>query len=114
VNGSANAIHTNYGITVGAQTPLLGIRVWGTYILDGSLDPERISNVDVKYTGYKGYRVGGGIYFTILSINYEYQEAKYATANLEELGPFSNLGAFSNTDATDKRHILSVSFPLRF
>ncbi len=114
VNGKADAIHTNYGATVGAQTPFLGLRVWGTYIIDGSLDPDRVNNVNVKFTKFKGYRIGAGLFFAIVSINYEYQEAKYGKASLEEIGPFSNVGVLDTVDATDKRHIVSVSFPLRF
>jgi hypothetical protein len=110
MNGSADATAHNLGVTLGGQVPLFGLRVWGTSILDGQLNPETINAADVKYTGFKGYRVGAGIKILLVSLNLEYQEAKYNTGELESFGPFTS-GATAGLDGMQKSYIVSVSFP---
>jgi hypothetical protein len=108
LNGNADANAYNYGVTLGAQTPLAGLRVWGTYILGGEIDPKEINNVDIKFKDLKGYRVGAGFYVAMVSINLEYQDAKYD--KLE-----STQGITGTTDSItgdDKAWIASVSFPV--
>ncbi|MBK7891384.1 MAG: hypothetical protein IPJ84_11210 [Bdellovibrionales bacterium] len=39
VNYNAKAVSTNWGLVVGMQMPTLGLRVWGTYLLGGELNP---------------------------------------------------------------------------
>lgn len=108
LNSNADANAYNYGVTVGVQTPLAGLRVWGTYILGGEIDPKEINNVDIKFKDLKGYRVGAGFYVAMVSINLEYQDAKYN--KLE-----STQGITGTTDSItgeDKAWIASVSFPV--
>ena len=63
LNKSAKAQALNYGPTFGLQTPFFGIRLWNTFILDGSLNPDSINSVDVEYKGFNGYRIGGFLIF---------------------------------------------------
>lgn len=107
---SADATAYNGGLTLGVQTPLAGIRVWGTYIADGMLDPDSIRSVDLKYTGFNGYRIGGGFYIAMVSINLEYQEAKYKNNSVTSVGPFTP-GTLDNVYGTQTGYIVSVSFP---
>ncbi|MFM6928738.1 MAG: hypothetical protein ACKOX6_09745 [Bdellovibrio sp.] len=110
LGGSGAATAYNAGLTLGVQTPVAGLRVWGTYILTGNMDPEKIRNVDVKLNDLKGFRVGAGLYIASLSLNLEYQDAKYDSTTVEEAGPLS--GNLDGIDGKDKSYILSVSFPV--
>lgn len=107
---SADATAYNAGVTLGVQTPLAGIRVWGTYILAGELNPKDLNGFDVKFNDLKGYRVGAGIYVGIVSLNVEYQDAKYDSTTIEDAGGLS--GNLDSVDGHDKSYILSVSFPV--
>lgn len=110
LGGDADADAYNLGLTVGAQTPVAGLRVWGTYLLGGELNPAEINGADIKWKDLKGYRVGVGLYVGVVSINAEYQDAKYDSLTVEKAGPISG-----NTDSIkgdDKSYILSVSFPI--
>ncbi|KYG66412.1 hypothetical protein AZI86_05015 [Bdellovibrio bacteriovorus] len=114
---SSNNIDTasnqyNYGLMVGAQTPFLGIRVFGTYILGGELNPDEDNSVDAKFTEGTGYRVGAGVHFAFVSVNLEYQDMKYNKTTLESVGPFA--GPDLDYDLTNKSYILSVGFPFEF
>lgn len=108
LNGNADANAYNYGVTLGAQTPLAGLRVWGTYILGGEINPKEISNVDVKFKDFKGYRVGAGFYVSMVSINLEYQDAKYDKLESEQ----GITGSTDSISGKDKAWIASVSFPV--
>jgi hypothetical protein len=108
---SADASGYNYGAVLGVQTPVVGLRVWGTYVFGGQLDPESDNSVDLKFKDAKGYRVGVGFRIAIVSLNLEYQDLKYDTTVLQALGPFTS-GAESSIDLKDKAWILSVSFPI--
>ena len=110
LGGKASADSWNGGVTLGAQTPVAGLRVWGTYILGGTLNPEEIGGVDVKFNDLKGYRIGAGIYIGVVSLNAEYQDAKYDSTTVEKAGPIS--GTTDDIDGHDKSWILSVSFPI--
>ena len=107
---TADAKAYNGGITLGAQTPVAGLRVWGTYLLTGELDPEGIGQVDVKYKDLKGYRIGAGLYVGVVSGNLEYENSKYDTTEFEKLGPIS--GSTDDITGENKYYILSVSFPI--
>ncbi len=115
LSSSTDSSAYNYGVTLGVQTPLLGIRVWGTYIIDGMLDPGDLrflgTTVNAKYSGMNGYRVGAGLYVAAISINLEYQDARYNTTTLENIGPFA-VGSFNNVSAQQKGYIASISFPI--
>ncbi len=111
MNTSAASTNTNVGVTLGLQTPLQGVRVWGTYILDGTTDPEKLGSLNVKYAGKKGYRVGAGVYVAMVSVNLEYEDAKYDGVTVESVGPFAG-GVLDKIDTPQKSYILSVSFPI--
>ncbi len=108
LNGSALAKALNYGATVGIQTPFLGIRIWNTFILDGNLDPDKINGINIKHTGFNGYRLGAGLYVAVVSVNLEYQEANYKDFSVESFG----FGSVSGVEGKQKSYILSVSFPI--
>ena len=106
----ASADSMNLGAVVGMQMPEVGLRIWGSYILLGSLDPERSQNTNVKFEDAKGYRVGVGFRVASVSLNLEYQKLTYGKSTLEELGPIApGLGLGKLDDAS---YIASVSFPL--
>lgn len=109
---SASALY-NYGPVVGLQTPIIGLRVWGSYVLDGQLDPEESNSVDLKFTQAQGYRVGVGFQIIMLSLNLEYQDLKYGSTTVEKLGPFA-ANASDSVSLKNKSYIVSVSFPLEF
>ena len=104
----------NAGVTLGMQTPFYGIRVWGTYILAGELNPKAVSGgsldgLDVKFKDMKGYRVGAGVYVKSVSINLEYQDAKFDTTTVENsVGG----GDYTSVEGKDKAYIVSLSFPV--
>jgi hypothetical protein len=114
LNYDAKATSTNLGPVIGMQMPNLGLRVWGTYILSGDLDPEKSGNYDVKFQDAKGYRIGTGFHVASVSLNVEYQELKYGKTNLEQIGPFSPGTTLSDVKLENRSWIASVSFPVEF
>ena len=112
VNYDASAKAFNYGATLGVQTPVAGLRVWGTYVFGGELDPEASGNYNVKLSNAQGYRIGAGLYVAVVSINLEYQDLKYKDVNLESFGGFPTNTNFGNVSVEDKAWIASVSFPI--
>lgn len=112
VHYDAKSVATNWGPVVGFQMPGLGLRLWGSYIMGGELNPEKSGIFDVNFKEATGYRVGAGFRVTVVSLNVEYQQLKYGKANLEDAGPFT--GTFNGVDLENKTWIASVSFPLEF
>ncbi len=110
-NYDASAISQTLGIIVGTQMPVIGLRIWGGYIFDGSLNPDQDGSIDVKFTGASGPKVGIGFKLFLVSINLEYMELAYKTSILEQPGIIS--GTF-NSEYKSKTSLLSVSFPLTF
>lgn len=110
LGGRAEASVYNTGLTLGVQTPLAGLRVWGTYLFDGELNPNSIKDIDVKFGDFEGYRVGAGVYFAVVSVNLEYQEGKYYSTTVEDARGFT--GTYDSITAKDQSYILSVSFPI--
>lgn len=108
----ASAVSTNWGVVVGVQMPDIGLRIWGTYVLGGEIDPEKSNNVDVKFAKATGYRVGGGFRVAMISLNLEYQDLNYDKATLQELGAFTPGSSFDDVELKNKSWIASVSFPL--
>lgn len=102
----------NLAATVGLQTPVAGLRVWGSYILAGELDPKAILGTDIKLTGMTGYRVGVGFYVAVVSVNLEYQNANYNNLTVQNQGllPSPVITRSGNSDG----YIASVSFPIAF
>jgi hypothetical protein len=111
VNSEAASSAYNYAPVVGVQTPLFGIRVWGAYVLGGELAPEEDKGVQMKFSDPKGYRIGAGIHFLLVSINLEYQDLKYDKTTLEKAGPLTGID-MSGNKLTNKSYIVSVSMPI--
>jgi hypothetical protein len=108
----ADAEAYNYGVTAGLQMPTtLGIRVWGTWVAGGQMDPDKDENLDLKYQDANGYRIGAGVKLSIVSLNLEYQSLTYKDAELQEIGPFAVGQNLNSTEAKNDSWILSVSFP---
>lgn len=102
----------NYGPVVGLQMPTdLGIRVWGSYIMGGQMDPDKDEGVDVKFEDGRGYRLGGGIKLGVVSLNLEYQYIKYNDTTIEEAGPI-NSADIDDVELKNQTWLLSVSFPV--
>lgn len=112
VNYSADATQFNWGPLVGVQTPVFGIRVWGTYVAGGMLDPKASGAFDVKMEEANGYRIGAGLRFVMLSVNLEYQNLKYNKATLESVGSYNAGTSFDSVKPKNESWILSVSFPI--
>ena len=102
----------NWGPVVGVQMPEYGLRVWGTYIAGGELDPDSGSSFDVKFKGAEGYRVGAGVRVKITSLNLEYQKIDYDEAVLESSGAFAAGTSLRGTELKNDSWVLSVSFPI--
>jgi hypothetical protein len=113
VSYDAKSKSTNWGPVIGIQMPNFGLRIWGTYILGGQLDPDRSGNLNVKFESAAGYRVGVGFRIAVFSANLEYQSLKYDRTNLEQIGPFTSGSQFSNVNLENKSWIASLSFPLQ-
>jgi hypothetical protein len=111
VNYDSAASSVNVGPVIGMQMPNIGLRVWGTLVLGGDLDPAG-SNFDVSFQSAKGFRVGAGFHVYSISLNLEYQSLKYDETKLEQLGPFNPGTTLNGVQLENKTWIASVSFPL--
>lgn len=112
VNYDAKSTALNWGPVVGMQMPDMGIRIWGSYIAGGEMNPEASGSYDVKLQDGTGYRAGVGFHVASVSLNLEYQQLKYGKAVLEQIGPFSAGTSFNSVNPESKGWIASVSFPL--
>lgn len=112
VSYDARAVSTNWAAVLGVQTPVLGLRVWGSVILGGEFNPEAGSNFDVNFRNATGYRAGAGVRLAFVSLNLEYQQLNYDEALLERIGPFSANSSFGTVKAQNKSWVASVSFPI--
>ena len=111
---NAKSVATNYGPVVGFQMPNIGLRIWGSYVLGGELNPEASNGFDVKYQNPNGYRVGAGFRIAAISLNLEYEDSKYDKATLEQAGTFTPGTSFDNVELQNKTWITSLSFPMEF
>lgn len=112
VSYDAKSVSTLLGPVVGFQMPDVGLRLWGTYLMAGELNPEASGNFDVKFTKPSGFRVGAGFRVEAFSINAEYQQVKYGESVLEQIGPFTPGSTFDSVNLENKSWIISASFPL--
>ncbi len=102
----------NYGATVGLQVPSdIGLRVWGTAVLGGQMDPDKNNGADLKFEDASGYRLGAGILLGTVSLNLEYQDISYGKSKVESLGSFDSNIESDDIDATTTGYVASVSFP---
>lgn len=103
----------NYGLTVGGQTPYFGVRVWGTGVFGGEMDPAAGANsFDVKFRDARGYRVGGGVHFAAVAVNLEYQELTYGNTQVQNAPIVGGINEVTDVDFEQKGAILSLSFPV--
>jgi hypothetical protein len=110
----AKSVSTNWGPVIGLQMPNVGMRLWGSYILGGELNPERSTSFDVNLQNATGYRIGVGFRLAAVSLSLEYQQLKYGKLKLEQLGPFSSGSLFDSVNLANNAWIVGVSFPLQF
>lgn len=115
-DNTVDATSYNYGPVVGMQMPVVGLRVWGSYIFDGELDPKAYnaggSQLDGKFGDGAGYRIGAGFRVAAISVNLEYQALKYDNLSVQQAGPFSPGTAFNSVSLEEESWILGLSFPL--
>lgn len=110
--GDADGMMYNYGPTLGFQAPDIGLRVWGTYVLDGQYNPDAGSEgLDFNFEDAKGWRAGLGFRVAALSLNLEYQEIRYDKTDIEAVGNVQT-NAASDVDLENKGAMLSLSFPI--
>jgi hypothetical protein len=107
----ADATSSTYGAIIGAQMPVLGLRIWGGYVFGGDLDPEESNGVDVKFEGAHGLKVGLGFKIFFVSLNVEYMDLEYTDSILEKAGPVT--GTLDN-DLKNKVGLVSLSMPFTF
>lgn len=108
---NATSTASNLGATLGVQTPLFGIRLWGTSVLAGEMDPEAgIDGLDLKFKDARGYRVGGGVHFAALAVNLEYEDLTYQNTDIQSYGILNATGS-SDVDMTQRGTVVSLSFP---
>ena len=107
-NLETESTSTNYGVLLGAQTGMYGIRAWGEYVFGGTLDPKSDNGIDYKFDEATGWRLGGGIRIAMISLNLEYQELKYDKTHAVAAGiPINS----DSSELSNKGLIASVSFP---
>ncbi len=104
-DGSAYSV----GPTVGAQMPVVGLRVWGTYVATGEFNPDASNGVDYKFSDLTGYRAGAGFRIMAASVNLEYQELTYNKTDVSAIG---GTASSDDVDLKDKGFSLSASFPI--
>lgn len=103
----------NWGPVAGFQAPFFGLRVWGTYVVDGISDPESgARGVDLKFKDPYGWRLGAGVRFAMVSVNLEYEDLTYRTTELQSIGDIG-VGQNTNVDFAQRGYGLSLSFPIQ-
>lgn len=108
VDYSAAADESLFGVVLGAQMPIVGLRLWGGYIFDGTLDPAASNGYDAKFSRAQGYKLGAGFRVLLVSLNIEYSDVKF---NSEfQTAPLGFTGAFDQK-LQNKSTVVSVSMP---
>lgn len=99
------------GVTVGLQTPVVGLRVWGGYIPFGEieLDGRGSNQSNVTYKDPDMWKLGAGFRVGIVSLNLEYLTGTYGKLNVRNAGLIT--GTYDQ-EANRDSWIASVSFPL--
>lgn len=112
VSYDAYSTSMNWGPVVGLQIPNWGMRVWGSLIVGGELDPKESSNLDLKFKETSGFRFGTGFRINSISLNLEYQELKYKETILEKIGPFASGSNLENVDFKNNSWVASISMSI--
>lgn len=103
----------NGGPMVGIQMPTpVGLRLFGSWILAGQLNPDADKGVDAKFKNGKGFRLGGGFRVGLVSLNAEYQYIKYDESEISESGVFTPGYNPNNIALKNKSLIVSISIPI--
>lgn len=108
-NYESDASSSLFGVVLGAQMRPVGLRIWGGYIFEGTLDPEADNDVDVKFDGARGPKFGVGLKIYSISVNVEYMDIEYRDALLENAGV---IGELFESKFKNKTTMISVSMPL--
>jgi hypothetical protein len=109
---SATADAYNVGPTIALQTPYAGIRLLGTYVLAGEVNPTAgTSGLDLRFRDARGWRLGAGLYIRRVGVNLEYQDLTYSGADVQSFGsiPVSN---DVRVDTGSRGYALSLTFPI--
>lgn len=113
INMDTDAKGWNIAPVIGFQMPTaLGLRVWGSYVLAGEVDPDNDKNVDLKFKSGNGFRVGLGVKLAMVSVNAEYQKIKYDETQVQSLSVFNPGSTTDNVRLDNESVVLSVSFPV--
>lgn len=97
------------GVTLGAQTPVVGLRVWGSYLPVGTLDQDRAQGLQMKFSEPEMIKLGVGFRVGVFSVNLERLSGRYKKS--EVVNDSSVFAAFTNADAKRESYQLGVSFP---
>jgi hypothetical protein len=111
LNINTNSTTFSYGPVLGLLTPL-GLRFWGTYIMNSEINPSEDQDMDAKFSEGSGYRLGTGLKWGVVSLNLEYQYIRYDKTIMEEIGILSPSSNLSDVELRNRSWIFSVSFPL--
>lgn len=110
--GNASGDKWTLGPYVGAQMPVAGLRLFGTWVLAGDFDPEAGNQgFNVRFKDPQGYRVGAGFHVGPVSLNLEYESLKFNKTKVQSFG-LVNGTANSEVDFESGGWLASVSFPL--
>lgn len=114
--GRAEGDSYNVGPVVGLQMPtLLGLRVWGTYVMAGEFDPETgNAGLNLKFEEPQGWRLGAGIKLASMSLNFEYQDLEYDETDIQNFGGTGGGSGVSDVEYDVDGYTVSLSFPLEF
>lgn len=108
-NYSTNTQSTLAGAVVGVQTPVLGVRLWGSYFPYGTFDQNRDQGLQMKFSEPEIYKVGAGLRVAMVSVNLEYLKGKYRESEIQNNG--NTFASFDDADAERESWALGVSFP---
>jgi hypothetical protein len=102
-----------FGPTVAVQMPFYGLRLLGTYVMNGEFDPEPGTyGLDLGFREARGPRYGIGFRALAVSINLEYEDLVYDKTNIQAIGE-TQVDSATNVDYGSKGYNLSVSFPMQ-
>jgi hypothetical protein len=110
--GNAKAISYNVGPTVGVQMPIVGLRLFATYVPFGAYDPAAGDRgFDVRFRDPQGYRLGAGFHIGPVSLNLEYEDIRFRNTLVQSVGGI-NQPITSDIKFDTRGYDASVSFPL--
>jgi hypothetical protein len=110
--GKADVSRYTVGPTLGVQMPLIGIRLFGTYVPWGEYDPQPgTRGLDVKFQDPVGYRLGVGFHLAMVSLNLEYENLKFRKTQVQSVGDITQ-DFDSDIDLDTQSYQASLSFPL--